>query len=104
MKTMDELRREKPELSIADSINLHRELYGPRMEWDDRKVYVHFKEKEFDISEGAEKIAVKHISDEGFNMVSAFNEAIETIVTKMVGEEASKIFRNLTALEIIALG
>jgi hypothetical protein len=104
MKTMDELRRERPELSIADSINLHRDLYGPRMEWDDRRVYVHFKGEEFEISEDAERIAVKHIGDEGFNMALAFNEAIETIVAKIAGEEESKRYRNLTALEIIALG
>jgi hypothetical protein len=89
MKTMDELRIERPELSIADSINLHRELYGPRMEWDNRKVYVCFREKEIDITEDVENIAVKHLGDEGFNMVSAFNESIETIVKKIAGEEAS---------------
>jgi hypothetical protein len=104
MKTMEQLRGEKPELSIADSINLHRDLYGPRIEWDDRKVYVHFKDNEFDISEDADRIAVKHIGDEGFDMVSAFNEAVETIVTKIAGEEVSERFRNLSALEIIALG
>ena len=104
MKTMDELRMEKPQLSIADSINLHRELYGPRMEWDDRKVYVRFREKEYDITGDAENIAVKHIGDEGFNMVSAFNESFVTRVKKIAGEKASRRFQNLTALEIIALG
>jgi hypothetical protein len=105
MKTMDELRREDPSLSIADSINLHRDLYGPRMEWEDRKVYVRFKDEEYDISEDAEKIAEKWIDDEdGFQMVHAFNEAVDIIIAKIAGEERAKRFSNLSATEIVALG
>jgi hypothetical protein len=105
MKSMDDLRREDPSLSIADSINLHRDLYGPKMEWDNRKVYVRFKDEEFDISEDAGRIAEKWISnEEGFQMVPAFNESVETIITKITGEEQAKRFKNLSALEMIALG
>jgi hypothetical protein len=102
---MEQLREENPELSIADSINLHREIYGPRMEWEDRKVYVRYLHQEFEISGDAEKIATKWIDDkEGFNMVQAFNEAVETILPKIAGEEASKRYLNLSAMEIVALG
>lgn len=105
MKSMDELRSEDPSLSIADSINLHRDLYGPRMEWDDRKVYARYGDVEYDISEDAEKIAEKWIDEkEGFRMVQAFNEAIDTIITSITGEEGAKRFRNLSAMEIVALG
>jgi hypothetical protein len=105
MKTMDDLRREDPSLSIADSINLHRDLYGPRMEWDDRKVYVRYKDEEYEISEDAEKIAEKWIDDEqGFQMVNAFNEAVDRIITGITGEEQANRFKNLSALEIVALG
>ena len=102
---MELLRKENPELSIADSINLHREMYGPRMEWDDRKVYVRYKDREYDISEEAEKIAEKWIDDkEGFQMVQAFNDAVNMIVTGITGEEEASRFRNLSAMEIVALG
>jgi hypothetical protein len=105
MKSMESLREDNPGLSIADSINLHREIYGPRMEWDDRKVYVRYLQREFEISADAEKIATKWIDDkEGFNMVQAFNEAVETILPKIAGEAAAKRFQNLSALEIVALG
>jgi hypothetical protein len=105
MKTMDDLRREDPGLSIADSINLHRDLYGPRMEWDNRKVYVRYKEVEYEISEDAEKIAEKWIDDkEGFQMVHAFNETVDTIITRITGEEQANRFKNLSAMEIVALG
>jgi hypothetical protein len=105
MKSTDELRRDNPMLSIADSINLHRELYGPRMEWDDRRVYVRYRGREFEIAEDAEQIAAKWSDDkEGFNMVRAFNEAVDIIVPKIAGEEASKRFQNLSAMEIVALG
>lgn len=105
MKSMELLRKENPGLSIADSINLHREIYGPRMEWDDRKVYVRYMRQEFEISGDAEKIAMKWIDDkEGFNMVQAFNEAVETILPKIAGEEPAKRYQNLSALEIAALG
>jgi hypothetical protein len=105
MKSMEQLRKENPELSIADSINLHREIYGPRMEWENRRVYVRYKQQEFDIAEDAERIAMKWIDDrEGFNIVHAFNEAVETILPKIAGEEATKRFQNLSAMEIVALG
>jgi hypothetical protein len=105
MKSMDELRMEDPTLSIADSINLHRDLYGPKMDWDNRKVYVRYKDTEYDISEESGKIAEKWITyEEGFQMVYAFNEAVETIIAKITGEEQVKRFKNLSALEIVALG
>ncbi|WXG43988.1 MAG: hypothetical protein WED04_08155 [Promethearchaeati archaeon SRVP18_Atabeyarchaeia-1] len=105
MKTMDDLRSEDPSLSIADSINLHRDLYGPGVDWDNRKVYVRYKDEQYDISDDAEKIAEKWITyEEGFQMVYAFNEAVDTIITKIAGEEQAKRFRNLSALEIVALG
>lgn len=105
MKSMEQLRKENPELSIADSINLHRELYGPRMEWENRRVYVRYKQQEFDIAEDAERIAMNWTDDrEGFNIVQGFNEAVETILPKIAGEEASKRFQNLGAMEIVALG
>lgn len=105
MKSMEQLREENPELSIADSINLHREIYGPRMEWDNRKVCVRYLQQEFEISGDAERIATKWIDEkEGFNMVQAFNEAVETILPKIAGEEAAKRYQNLSAMEIVALG
>jgi hypothetical protein len=105
MKTMDDLRMEDPTLSIADSINLHRDLYGPMMDWDNRKVLVRYKDEEYDISEEAGKIAEKWItSEEGFQMVYAFNEAVETIIVKIAGAEHAERFKNLSALEIVALG
>jgi hypothetical protein len=105
MKSMEQLREENPGISIADSINLHREIYGPRMEWDDRKVFVRYMHQEFEIADDAERIATKWIDDkDGFKMVQAFNDAVETILPKIAGEEASKRYQNLSALEIVALG
>jgi hypothetical protein len=105
MKSMELLRKENPELSIADSINLHREIYGPRMEWNNRRVYVRYLRREFEISGDAERIATKWIDDkEGFNMVQAFNEAVEIILPKIAGREAAKRYQNLSAMEIVALG
>lgn len=105
MKSMEQLREENPGISIADSINLHREIYGPRMEWDDRKVFVRYMQQEFEIGDDAERIAMKWIDEkDGFNMVQAFNEAVETILPRIAGEENSKRYQNLSALEIVALG
>lgn len=99
--SVEEILNSSPELTVADAINLQRDIYGAEIDWDSLRIIVRFRGKRYDITEALIKIVNENSYGEtidelgmdtrGFNFLGAIREAQRKIISKIVsGEMAPK--------------
>jgi len=92
--SVEEILNSNPELTVADAINIQRDIYGAEVDWEARKIVVRFQGERYDITELLIKIVDENsygdIIDElgmdtcGFDFLSAVRAVQREIISKIV--------------------
>ncbi len=93
---VEELKVHYPELNIGELINKQRELYGVYFDWDSLECYVKYKGKKYNITDEIIEIVIKNtdkdflnnigVDTRGFDIITAFKEATNTIISRIIKE------------------
>jgi len=92
--SIEEILSSNPKLTVADAINIQRDIYGAEVDWEAYKITVRFHGERYDITEILIKIVNENsygdVIDElgmdtrGFNFSSAVRAAQKEIISKIV--------------------
>ena len=96
-----ELKEVYPDKNPAELIDMQRELYGCKFDWDTGSVIVNYKDEQFDVSEAAkeivavtanrDKIACCGFDDRGFDFNRACNIAVKAIIESIIAGQVKPL-------------
>ncbi|MEM1657864.1 MAG: hypothetical protein QXK94_02390 [Candidatus Jordarchaeales archaeon] len=100
--SVEEILHSNPEMTVADAINMRRELYGVKVDWEKRRLIVHFKGKYYDVTDllidivnensYGERVDELGMDTCGFDFCSAVKEAQKKIILKIVTGEMTPTY------------